>query len=108
MERFEDSSAWRAAEYRMVNLVLPLAKYIGVAELHHLRRILAENSQVREASSMPPLLEQLYDSTRTAPGMEVEWVGIVEDLEATAPDDDPDGWYAYPQLRAKVRAPHDD
>jgi len=108
MERFEDSSAWRAAEYRMVNLVLPLAKYNGDAELHHLRRILAENSQVREASSMPPLLEQLYDSTRTAPGMEVEWVGIVEDLEATAPDDDPDGWYAYPQLRAKVRAPHDD
>jgi hypothetical protein len=107
IERFERSGGWRTAEHRMEHMVLPLAKFVGVDDLKRLRQILAANNQVREASSMPPLLEQLYDATCDGPGAQAEWEQIVLDREANAPDGDIDHYYAYPQLRAKVRGESD-
>ena len=103
MDRFAESRGWRAAESRLERLVMPLAKFVGVHELGRLREILEMNEQVREASSMPPLLQQFYDATAGAPGAQVEWEKIVALLEASAPNGDTDHYYAYPQLRAKVR-----
>lgn len=102
MERFVKSRGWRASEWRMEQLVLPLARFVSAEDLELLRRTLGTNEQVREASSMPPLLEQLYDATRQAPGAQAKWEDIVFDLKANAPDNDPEHYYAYPQLRGRV------
>ena len=51
----------------------------------------------------PAMLEQLFDATRQVPGAMPVWEEMVTYLEATAPDGDAAGWYAYPQLRARVR-----
>lgn len=103
MERFVDSQGWRSAESRMRNMVLPLAPYIGRAELARLRTALETNSQIREASSMPPLLEQFYETTKDRPGMQAEWEVIVSILESKAPNGDSEHYFAYPRLRAMVR-----
>lgn len=84
--------------------MLPLARFMTVDDLRLLRSTLQTNEQVREASSMPPLLEQLYDATPEISGAQAEWENIVSDLEANAPGGDPEHYYAYPQLRARVRA----
>lgn len=103
IERLQESHAWRVAEFRMEHTVLPLAKFVGAPELALLRTTLEVNGQVREASSMPPLLEQVYDATKYAPGAHAEWETIVSLLEAKAPHSDVDHYYSYPQLRTKVR-----
>lgn len=104
MERFTGSRGWRPAERRMELMVLPLARFMTVDDLRLLRSTLQTNEQVREASSMPPLLEQLYDVTSDVSGAQAEWEDIVSDLAGKAPDGDPEHYYAYPQLRARVRA----
>lgn len=103
MDNLELARNFRSAEHRMGHLVLPLADAVGVAELQQLRRVLASNDQVRTAGDVPPLLVQLYDATQGVAGAQAEWDGIVADLQATAPDGDMEHYYAYPQLRDKVR-----
>lgn len=103
MDRLEQSRGWRAAEFRLEHMVLPLAKFVDANVLERILTTLKANAQVREASSMPPLLEQLYDETRRVPGAQAKWEAIVSFLEANAPSGDVEHYYAYPQLRAKVR-----
>ena len=103
MDRLADTWSWRVAESRMLTLVLPLARHIGVAELRSLLQILQETDNVRMASGMPQLLDQLYEATRSAPGATGVWEEIVTYLEGNGREGNIEDWYAYPQLRSHVR-----
>ncbi len=52
----------------MQNLVMPLAGYFDAQHLKIVHDALRVNDQVRMASSMPPMIEELFERTWSLPG----------------------------------------
>jgi hypothetical protein len=97
-----DSPSWRSAEIRMRDEVLPLARALNGRRLERVLQALKENSDVRMASGMPQLLDDLFEETKDNPGAVPVWKDIADYLGSNGRDGDPDDWYAYPRLVKKV------
>ena len=98
----DDSGGWRTGESRMISLILPLASHLDLEQLKAVHQTLRTNSQVREASGVPPAVDTLFQETVQLPGALQEWDELSRDLEtmATGYSD----YYAYPQLRSQIDA----
>jgi hypothetical protein len=96
--KLSESGGWRTGESRMNDLILPLASHLDLEQLRAVHEVLKENDQVRRASGMPPLMLTLLNKTVTIPGAIRAWREISDWLKAQGRDDDPNDWYAYPQL----------
>lgn len=97
-----DSPSWRSAENRMRDEVLPLARALDGPRMQKVLTALKENTDVRMASGMPQLLDELFEETKGDVGVARVWKDIADYLGANGRDGDPTDWYAYPQLIQKV------
>lgn len=104
LTHLDESGSWRSAEVRMNGLVLPLAAYLDTDDLRRIGTTLRTNSQVRAATGMPPAVEQLFDQTCDLPGAIDVWRDLSAWLATQGRDGNPDDWYAYPGLAARVAA----
>ena len=98
------AGSWRSAETRMDGLVLPLAAYLDLDDLRQVHAALQNNDQVREASGMPPSVERLFEQTCDLQGALAMWRVMSDWLRTQGRNGDPNDWYAYPGLAAKVAA----
>lgn len=104
MTRFRTSGGWRSAEERMRRLVLPLTRFFTAARLEELCQILQENAQVNQSSGMPELLDAVFEDTKELLGATSAWRSIASFLEKNGRDENPEDWYACPELRSKIAA----
>ena len=104
MTRFRTSGGWRSAEERMRRLVLALTRFFTAARLEELCQILQENAQVNQSSGMPEMLDAVFEDTKELLGATSAWRSIASFLEKNGRDEDPEDWYACPELRSKIAA----
>lgn len=102
LSRLPSTGSWRQADHRLSTLILPQAAYFTAARMRRLQDALAQASDLRTASGTPPTLEQLWERTRDVSGTLPVWHEIGDYLKTNAPDGDTDGYYGYPQLRARI------
>ena len=104
LDKLATSRSFRTAEARMSGQVLPLANYFTTDDVECFKTILEDDTcDVRYASGMPALTEQLYEATRTIPGTQATWEAIATYLETSNRDAGLSDYYAYPELAARVR-----
>jgi hypothetical protein len=104
LRHLRDAGSWRGGEECMRTLVLPLARHFQLEDLCVVHEVLRENDQVRLASGMPPMIEDLFAETVDIPGALNAWQEISDWLLAQGRDGDPSDWYAYPELARQVAA----
>jgi hypothetical protein len=102
LARLRAAGGWRSAEERMSRLVLPLAPHLTADHIGQVGDTLRSNEQVSQASGMPQLLDSLFEETKAVPGSAAAWRDIATFLEGNGRDNDPNDWYACPQLRQKI------
>lgn len=100
----QSAGGWRTGEARMRDLVLPLAAVLDLEGLRGVHEALRVNSQVREASGVPPMLTALFGMTVNVPGALSEWHDLSGWLQSQGRAGDPNDWYAYPDLAREVAA----
>jgi hypothetical protein len=106
IDALRESSTYKEAEDRMQTLILPLSPVMTVDEIREVLNCVRDNQQIRMATKMPPLLEQFFDRTEPAfTDSYQDWYDLTDWLIDTAPHRDPDNYFAYPKLWAKVHAP---
>jgi hypothetical protein len=96
------SVGYRAAEANMAQLVLPVMQFLDADQLRQILRCVRSNNQLHYAAAMPSLLINLFQETRAlwndcAP----DWRDLCTFFQTLSPDD-PEGHYAYPELRQLV------
>lgn len=104
LDELSDAGSYRSAEHRMGALVMPLAHHLRAADLRRRAHIVRENDQVRMAAAMPQMLDELFERSRAVPEAMPVWRELSEWLIANDPDNDPDSWYAYPDLARSIAA----
>lgn len=100
----QSAGGWRTGEARMRDLILPLASVLDIEGLKGVHEALRINSQVREASGVPPMLTALFAQTADLPGALPEWRALSDWLQTQGRGGDPNDWYAYPDLAREVAA----
>lgn len=65
LDELADAYSHRSAEYRMGAVVMPLSHHLQAPELHRFAQIIRDNDQVRMASAMPEIVDELFERTRT-------------------------------------------
>jgi hypothetical protein len=103
LREFAGSPGWRSAEERMRGLILPFAPHMTAEHIHEIAEATLANSQIREAASMPYLMEQLFTLVPLGPGVLAEWESFVSKLIAAA-GGNPMAQYAYPGLQYRIAA----
>lgn len=103
LREFAESPGWWAAEERMRGLILPFAPHMTAEHLHEVAEATLANSQIREAASMPYLMEQLFTLVPLGPGVLAEWESFVTKLIAAA-GGNAMTQYAYPGLQYRISA----
>jgi hypothetical protein len=104
LRHLKDAGSWRGGEECMRVLVLPLACHFGLEDLCAVHEVLRENDQVRLASGMPQMIEDLFAETVHIPRALDAWQRISDWLLTQGRDGDPSDWYAYPELGRQVAA----
>ena len=105
VEAFKESAAYRIAERNMETLVLPLAPVMTADQVRAVLASVKENTQVRMASRMPPLMTEFFDrSESTFTECFGDWYDLTQWLADTTPHQDASGYYAYPELWARVHS----
>lgn len=104
LRHLREAGGYRSAEAIMSNLVLPLAGLLTADDLQSVAEAIGSNRQIREASYMPAMVEQLFDKTADLPGALPIWQElsgwlIKQSKAAQGEDEDasPDP-YSYPGL----------
>lgn len=104
IDALRESASYREAEERMQTLVIPLAAVLTAAQIREVLDCFRANPQVRRAYQMPPLLVQFFEKTESAfTDCYADWYDLADWLADTARD--PEDYYAYPDLWARVHAP---
>lgn len=103
LREFAASPSWRFAEERMRGLILQFAPHMTAQHIHEIAEATLANSQIREAASMPSLIEYLFTLVPPSPDVLAEWDTFVSKLVA-AEGGDTTAHYAYPGLQARVAA----
>ena len=90
----------------MMNLVLPLSPGMTAAQVRDVLAVFQDNTQVRMALEMPPMLVTFLEQTEGVfADCYEDWYELVDWLGDTAPHRDQRNYYAYPELRERVHAP---
>jgi hypothetical protein len=91
---------------RMQHLVLPLSPGMTAAQVRDVLAVFQDNTQVRMALEMPPMLVTFLEQTEGVfADCYEDWYELVDWLGGTAPHRDQRNYYAYPELRERVHAP---
>jgi hypothetical protein len=104
LRHLRDTGSWRSGEQCMRSLVLPLASNLRLKDLREVHEVLRQNDQVREASGMPPMIEDLFAETTHIPEALDAWQEISDWLLTQGREGDRTDWYAYPSLAQQVAA----
>lgn len=84
--------------------MLPLAQGLEASELRQILDCIRTNNQLYYASAMPSLLVNLFEETRGLRNeCAADWRSLCSFFETLSPDD-PDGYYAYTELRHLVNS----
>ena len=98
---YAESGSFSTAEKRGAELLLAHAKYLAVADIKRLDKIIRENEydQILQASKSATILTQVFDQTRhLLPSAAPHWSAIAEYVvEKNAAGD-----YAYPEFLAEL------
>jgi hypothetical protein len=104
LRRLGEAPGWRTAEKILSQAVVPLAAWFTAADVVALGEVLRTNSQVRQASGVPPQVTGLFGETADLPGAFAVWEDLSGWLSTQGRDNDPTDWYAYPALARLVEA----
>jgi hypothetical protein len=104
VDALRESATYREAEERMGTLVIPLAAVMTATQIREVLDCIRGNPQMRRATQMPPLMVQFFEKTESAfTDCYADWYDLTDWLAETARD--PEDYYAYPELWARVHAP---
>ena len=82
-------------------VILPFAPQMTARHIHEIAEATLGNYQIREATGMPSLMEQLFTLVPLGPDVLAEWEAFTSKLIA-AEDGDTMAYYAYPGLQARI------
>lgn len=98
------SAGYRSGEANMAQLILPLVESLDAGHLRQVLSCIRSNNQLHYAAAMPSLLVNLFQETR---GLWAEcadnWRELCAFFQTLSPED-PQGYYAYPELRHLVES----
>lgn len=98
------SVGYRAAEANMAQLVLPLVQLLDADQLRQILGCIRSNNQLHYAAAMPSLLVNLFQETRRLwNDCAADWHDLCTFFQTLRPDD-PQGHYAYLDLRHLVES----
>lgn len=101
---YGDSGGWRTAEQRGRSLMIPLAPLMNADDVKAMLEAVKGNSQIYDASGTPDILEQVFESSRSAMGeAKLHWQSFVDEMTKKY-GGDATAHYSYPGLRAKLDA----
>jgi hypothetical protein len=106
IEALREAPGHAEAKQHMATLVLPLSPVMTAGQVREVLACFRENTQVRMAYEMPPLLVTFFERTeRVFAECYEDWYELVDWLVDMAPRRDPTDYYAYPELWARVHSP---